>query len=60
MSRLWQKNLPLKKLFHGILGIWPRLFKLNAKNQWVKELVKMDAVITKLETEKFLSQEAKA
>ena len=37
-----------------------KLFRLNTKNQWVKELVRMDAVITKLETDKFLSQEAKA
>src|SRR3989338_2082725 len=34
-----------------------KLFKLNPKNAWVKELIKMDHVITKLETEKLLSKE---
>jgi len=33
-----------------------KLFRLNIKNPWVKELIKMDKVITKIETEKFLSQ----
>lgn len=33
-----------------------KLFRLNIKNAWVKELIKMDNVITKLETEKFLAQ----
>ena|SRR3989344_3165760 len=36
-----------------------KLFKLNIKNIWVKELIRMDNVITKLETEKFLAQEVK-
>ena len=34
-----------------------KLFRLNTENVWVKELIKMDKVITKLETEKFLSKE---
>ena len=34
-----------------------KLFKLNTKNTWVKELIKMDNVMTKLETEKVLSKE---
>lgn len=34
-----------------------KLFKLNTKNPWVKELIRMDKVITKLETEKILSKE---
>ncbi|HLC57661.1 MAG TPA: hypothetical protein VJH95_03755 [Candidatus Nanoarchaeia archaeon] len=34
-----------------------KLFKLNLKNPWVKELIRMDSIITKLETDKFLSQE---
>ncbi|MBI2129517.1 hypothetical protein HYU07_04725 [Candidatus Woesearchaeota archaeon] len=34
-----------------------KLFRLNVKNPWVKELVRMDRVITKLETEKFISTE---
>lgn len=37
-----------------------KLFKLNTKNPWVKELIKMDNVITKLETEKILSKEIEA
>ena len=34
-----------------------KLFKLNTKNPWVKELIRMDNIITKLETEKTLSKE---
>lgn len=37
-----------------------KLFRLNIKNPWVKELIRMDNVITKLETEKFLSKEVEA
>ena len=37
-----------------------KLFKLNTKNSWVKELIRMDNVITKLETEKILSKEITA
>ena len=33
-----------------------KLFKLNTKNSWVKELIRMDNVITKLETEKILTK----
>ena len=33
-----------------------KLFRLNTKNPWVKELIRMDKIITKLETEKLLSQ----
>jgi len=33
-----------------------KLFRLNTKNPSVKELIKMDKIITKLETEKLLSQ----
>ena len=36
-----------------------RLFRLNTENPWVKELIKMDKIITKLETEKFLSKAKK-
>jgi len=36
------------------IGIY---YKLNTKNLWVKELIKLDKVITKLETEKMLSPE---
>ncbi len=34
-----------------------QLYKLNTNNLWVKELIKLDKVITKLETEKMLSSE---
>ncbi len=37
-----------------------KLFRLNTKNPWVKELIRMDNVITKLETEKLLSKEIEA
>ena len=33
-----------------------KLFRLNTKNPWVKELIRMDKVITKIETEKLLSK----
>lgn len=34
-----------------------KLYKLNTRNLWVKELIRMDKVITKLETQKMLSEE---
>ncbi len=37
-----------------------KLFRLNMKNFWVKELIRMDKVMTKLETEKLLSKEIEA
>ena len=37
-----------------------KLFRLNTKNPWVEELIRMDKVITKLETEKLLSKEVEA
>ena len=37
-----------------------KLFKLNTKNPWVKELIRMDNVITKLETENLISKEVEA
>jgi DNA-binding transcriptional ArsR family regulator len=33
-----------------------KLYKLNIKNPWVKELIKMDKIITKVETDNFLSK----
>jgi len=33
-----------------------KLYRLNLKNPWVKELIRIDKVITKLETEKALSK----
>ncbi len=37
-----------------------KLFRLNTQNPWVKELIKMDKIITKLETEKLLAKKEKA
>ena len=37
-----------------------KLYRLNLKNPWVKELIRMDKLITKLETHKVLSKEAVA
>jgi len=34
-----------------------KLYRLNTKNPWVRELIRMDKVITKIETEKMLSKE---
>ena len=36
-----------------------KLYKLNLENQWVKELIKMDKIITKIETNKHLSKTQK-
>ena len=36
-----------------------KLFRLNTKNLWVEELIKMDKIITKLETEKLFSKKEK-
>ena len=36
-----------------------KLFKLNTKNLWVQELIKMDKIITKLETAKLLTNKQK-
>ena len=33
-----------------------KLFKLNTQNIWVKELIKIDNLITKAETDKFLKE----
>ncbi len=33
-----------------------KLFQLNIKNPWVKELIRMDGIITKLETEKLFKK----
>ena len=34
-----------------------KLYRLNTKNPWVKELIRMDKIITKIETEKTFSKE---
>ena len=56
-SHIWQQ-LTKKDivLFTRRIGN-AKLFRLNTKNPWVKELIRMDNIITKLETEKFLSKE---
>jgi len=33
-----------------------KLFRLNTKNPWVRELIRVDKIITKLETEKIISK----
>ena len=42
--------LPTRKIGNA------KLFRLNIENPWVKELIKMDDIITKLETDKILSK----
>ncbi len=55
-SRIW-KHLVKKNIVIQTRTIGnAKLFKLNAKNPWVKELIRMDKTITKIETEKFLSK----
>ena len=59
-SEIWpQLNKKEIVLFTRKIGN-AKLFRLNTKNPWVKELIRMDNVITKLETEKFLSKEVEA
>ena len=36
-----------------------KLYKLNTNNQWVKELIRIDKVMTKQETEKMLGKKIK-
>ncbi len=36
-----------------------KLFRLNTQNPWVKELIRMDKVVTRLETEKLLAKKEK-
>ncbi|MBS3135161.1 hypothetical protein J4406_02225 [Candidatus Woesearchaeota archaeon] len=36
-----------------------KLYKLNLNNPWVKELIRMDKIITKVETEKLLPRKQK-
>lgn len=55
-SRVWKK-LVNKKIVTQTRKIGnAKLFKLNTENLWVKELIRMDKLITDLETEKFLSE----
>lgn len=55
-SRVW-KRLINKKIVIQTRKIGnAKLFKLNLENPWVKELIRMDKVITDLETERFLSE----
>ena len=56
MAAIGQKNIII---FTRKIGN-AKLFKLNTKNLWVKELIRMDNTITKLETEKLLSKKVVA
>ena len=59
-TRVW-KNLIEKNIVMQTRVIGnAKLFKLNAENPWVKELIRMDKVITKLETDKLLSKKVVA
>lgn len=59
-SRVWKKLVNKKIVIQTRKIGNAKLFKLNLENPWVKELIRMDKVITNLETEKFLSQEITA
>jgi len=53
-SELWPKLVQKSiVVLTGSVGN-AKLYKLNMDNSWVKELIKMDRVITKIETESFL------
>ncbi len=56
-SELWE-NLIEKEIviFTRKIGN-AKLYKLNTANAWVKELIRMDKVITRLETDKVLLHE---
>ncbi|MBI2664444.1 hypothetical protein HYX10_03830 [Candidatus Woesearchaeota archaeon] len=59
-SELWPK-LAEKEIVEPTRKIGnAKLYRLNAKNPWVKELIKMDSLMTKLETEKILNKNQKA
>ena len=56
-SEIWPKLIEKEiVIFTRKIGN-AKLFKLNAKNPWVKELIRMDNIITKLETDKIISKE---
>ena len=55
-SEIWPKLIEKEVIvFQRKIGN-AKLYKINIKNQWVKELIKMEEVIAKLETEKFLKK----
>jgi len=55
-SEIW-KHLVAKEIVTLTRKIGnAKLFSLNTSNPWVKELIRMDKVITRLETEKMLSE----
>ena len=55
-SEIWPKLIEKEVIvFTRKIGN-AKLYKINIKNQWVKELIKMEEVIAKLETEKFLKK----
>jgi len=55
-SEIWPKLIEKEVIvFTRKIGN-AKLYKINIKNQWVKELIKMEEIIAKLETEKFLKE----
>ena len=55
-SEIWPKLIEKEVIvFQRKIGN-AKLYKINIKNQWAKELIKMEEVIAKLETEKFLKK----
>ena len=55
-SEIWPKLIEKEVIvFQRKIGN-AKLYKINIKNQWVKELIKMEEIIAKLETEKFLKE----
>lgn len=55
-SEIWPKLIEKNNvIFTRKIGN-AKLYKLNTQNPWVKELIKIDNLITKLETNKILKQ----
>ena len=54
-SEIWPKLVKKDIVFFTRSVGNAKLYKLNVNNLWVKELVRMDKVITKIETDKVLS-----
>jgi len=58
-SELWPKLVEKGIVIHTRKVGNARLFRLNSANPWVKGLVRMDRVITRLETERVISKKEK-
>ncbi len=55
-SEIWPELIKKKiVIFTRKIGN-AQLYKLNIQNQWVKEIIKIDNLITKLETKKLLKE----